>query len=411
MPPKEADRSSEKPGGPPAHDNPSSSPFKPKDANPSQSLPSVCRGDSSGSTPARASLTKNRFIGELGIRISPLSSGATKGKEKRASKRLEEERKEIERRFRKIEEAELTKEATGLPRESRRLTKKQPIGRSSRSSSVSSDKSRSSITHLATLFSRSKNGARSRSSSTSRDDGRASIEWQSTEQTKSNSDSIAQPRVRRPSINVPERFGTAVSSKLALKNAVLLPLSVQQPDHTSTQFTNTRKPLESLDSVAAQNANSQDGNTFISQSPQRAQLNEKETPNDDALKLPSKEVPGTHQSLDRSSFSATLSGGNRDGGNSITPCTNTTKSPLTPKEEATRSESQSADSIFQPLSTPRLRNNDQARLDFTTLNGSSSSVKSKTPLNLGQSGSSKPPSRGEFIKTPITRGVHRWLSL
>ncbi|RJE20869.1 hypothetical protein PHISCL_06792 [Aspergillus sclerotialis] len=267
------------------------------------------------SSPARASSTENRVVSESGTRISPILSGAAQGKEKRASKRLEEERKEIERRFRKLEETELMKEATGSKRESRRLTKKQPIGRSSRSSSVSSDKSRSSITHLATLFSRSKNGSRSRSNSVGRDGERASIEWLSTEQTQSNNGSRTQPLPRPPSIILPERFGTAVSSKLGLKNNILLPVSMKQPDHASTEFANVRRPLGYLNPAEAQNTNSQDGNTPFSYSPQRTHLNGQEKPSDDALKSPSKEISGAQQNLDRSAFSANLSAGKRDGGN------------------------------------------------------------------------------------------------
>lgn len=387
---------------PPVRDNSSSGPypynFNPKYTTPSQSsLRYACREDSS--IPARASSTENRGASESGFPISPILSGAGQGKEKRASKRLEEKRKVTERRFRKLEEAELTNESTGSKRESRRLTKKQPIGRSSRSSSVSSDKSRSSITHLATLFSGSKNGSRSRSNSVGRDGERASIEWLSTEQVQSNNGSRTQPHLRLPSINLPERFGTAVSSKLGLRNNILLPVSMKQPDHISTDFANVRRPLGCLDPAEAQNTSSQDTNTSFSQSPQWAHLNEQEIPSDDALKLLSKGISGAQQNLDRSAFSANLSAGKRDGGDSFASCANTTNPPLLPKGEAPQCENQSPDNVWQlqALSTSRLRNNDQTCQASTTPPSIPSSVRPTTLLNPVQGGPSKPSSPGEFI--------------
>ncbi|KAL3445923.1 hypothetical protein BJX65DRAFT_135405 [Aspergillus insuetus] len=138
-------------------------------------------------------------------------------KDRRATKRLEAERLELEKRLFKLEEAERTGDVSALRRESRRLTKKQPLGSSSRSSSVSADESRSRpSSRLSSFFSGSRRRSRSRSSSLDVADNRFG-----SEDAPSSDNPNALPKL---SSTLPERLSTAISKELAArKNALLTP--------------------------------------------------------------------------------------------------------------------------------------------------------------------------------------------
>ncbi|PYI16776.1 hypothetical protein BO99DRAFT_215087 [Aspergillus violaceofuscus CBS 115571] len=91
-------------------------------------------------------------------------SGAPRNKETRATKRLEADRAELEKQLLRLEQAGESRTSRLLKRETRRLSKKQPLDRWSRASSASADDSRSSA-RLSSMFSISRRSSRSRPSS------------------------------------------------------------------------------------------------------------------------------------------------------------------------------------------------------------------------------------------------------
>ncbi|KAL4994432.1 hypothetical protein BDV10DRAFT_176902 [Aspergillus recurvatus] len=154
-------------------------------------------------------------------------------KDRRATKRLEAERLELEKRLLKLEEAERTGDTSVLRRESRRLSKKQPLESSSRSSSVSGDESRSRPpSRLSSIFSSSRRRSRSRCSS---------IEWidnQSNGHDEPNTLPVLSP-------TLPERLSTAISKELATrKNALLVsPEESSQSLDTATESTSSQPTI------------------------------------------------------------------------------------------------------------------------------------------------------------------------
>ncbi|KAL2808524.1 hypothetical protein BJX63DRAFT_439356 [Aspergillus granulosus] len=141
-------------------------------------------------------------------------------KDRRATKRLEAERLELEKRLFKLEEAERTGDVSALRRESRRLTKKQPLGSSSRSSSASADETRSRpSSRLSSFFSSSRRRSRSRSSSIdAADNAHFGVEDPSDDNPNS---------LPKLSSALPERLSTAISKELAARENALLALSEQ----------------------------------------------------------------------------------------------------------------------------------------------------------------------------------------
>ncbi|KAL4801894.1 hypothetical protein BDV18DRAFT_147752 [Aspergillus unguis] len=141
-----------------------------------------------------------------------VSHGLVQKKDRRATKRLEAERLELEKRMLKLEEAERANDSSPLRRESRRLTKKQPLDSVSRSSSASGDESRSRPpSRLSSIFSRRR--SRSRTSST---DGFDDSSHEVTPSTNPN------PLLTLSS-TLPEQLSTAISKELAArKNALLV---------------------------------------------------------------------------------------------------------------------------------------------------------------------------------------------
>ncbi|KAL2798515.1 hypothetical protein BJX66DRAFT_333888 [Aspergillus keveii] len=171
------------------------------------------------------------------------ASHVVQKKDRRATKRLEAERLELEKRLFKLEEAERTGDVSALRRESRRLTKKQPLGSSSRSSSVSADESRSRpSSRLSSFFSGSRRRSRSRSSSLDAADNRFG-----SEDAPSSDNPNALPKL--PS-TLPERLSTAISKELAArKNALLTPPEQSTPSLQSelaTSESNHGMPKQSI---------------------------------------------------------------------------------------------------------------------------------------------------------------------
>jgi hypothetical protein len=134
----------------------------------------------------------------------------TARKERRATKRLEAERKELEKRLIQLEESQAKLEHGIYDRKSRRLTKKQPLDSGKRSSSANSDRPRSSRS-LTAFFSGSRRSSRSRASSANGDDRRQSSDNEN-------------PGGGPPNLplSLTERFGTAVSRELASRHGTSL---------------------------------------------------------------------------------------------------------------------------------------------------------------------------------------------
>lgn len=227
-------------------------------------------------------------------RYTPLN-GTTQKKEKRVTRRLEAERIELEKRLLKLEQTQLAGNHHTLKRESRRLTKKQPLGSSSRGSSVSADESRPSSRRLSALFSISRRT--SRSSSVNGRNGEESTD-SAPVPTKIPADDLSTPRVARPSLStsLPERFSAVISKGLIVGSNALL------QDQTP--------PAQSPSSPAT---------ATVTNDPERLEANEecslqKSEPNldhakqqiDDYGKSSKPHSLHTSPDLDRISFAATL---------------------------------------------------------------------------------------------------------
>ncbi|KAJ5496339.1 hypothetical protein N7463_008326 [Penicillium fimorum] len=135
--------------------------------------------------------------------------GKTKKKEKRVTRRLEAERKELEKRLLALEDAQSKADPGIYERSSRRLTKKQPVGSSSRSSSANAERPRSS-SGFSSIFRRS----RRNSNSSDVDFPSAGI---SQLRTDTNPPSLP--------LTLPERFGTAITRELQSTHGTALNLS------------------------------------------------------------------------------------------------------------------------------------------------------------------------------------------
>ncbi|KAF7122151.1 hypothetical protein CNMCM5793_000107 [Aspergillus hiratsukae] len=151
------------------------------------------------------------------------TNSVSQKKEKRVTRRLEAERIELEKRLLKLEQTQLAGNHRTLKRESRRLIKKQPLGSSSRGSSVSADESRPSSRRLSALFSISRRTSISRSSSVNGRNGEESTD-SAPVPTKIPADDLSTPRVARPSLStsLPERFSAVISKGLIVGSNALL---------------------------------------------------------------------------------------------------------------------------------------------------------------------------------------------
>ncbi|KAJ5339047.1 hypothetical protein N7452_005775 [Penicillium brevicompactum] len=174
----------------------------PSTGTPGSSL-SVPPGEDETPTQTTHSLAK-----EVGIGKSPALEKPNK-KEKRVTRRLEAERRELEKRLLALEDAQSKVDLGVHDRTSRRLTKKQPVSNSSRSSSANSERPKSSG-GLSAIF------RRSRRSSASSD-----LENQYAEFSRLQTDT------KPPSLplTLPERFGTAITRELQSKHGTALNLS------------------------------------------------------------------------------------------------------------------------------------------------------------------------------------------
>ncbi|KAL4945975.1 hypothetical protein BDV06DRAFT_235865 [Aspergillus oleicola] len=160
-------------------------------------------------------------------------------KDRRATKRLEAERLELEKRLFKLEEAERTGDVSMLRRESRRLTKKQPFGTSSRSSSVSGDdepRSRAP-SRITSILSSARRRSKSRSKSM---DGSGNNQLDAYGEA-SHENPNALPAL---SSTLPERLSTAISKELAArKNALLVSPQQSSQSLKISQLKETSAPV------------------------------------------------------------------------------------------------------------------------------------------------------------------------
>lgn len=152
-----------------------------------------------------------------------------KNKEKRVTRRLEAERKELENRLKQLE----AQSSGSNERASRRLIKKRPPSNSSRDSSMSAGESLSSRASFASFFSASRRSSRSQSSSTNRSHAPSwpeSIDLPNHYSQGHNGSSTA------PSLdsNLPERSSQTTSREPANQNTAVLagPKSMTQPQRS-----------------------------------------------------------------------------------------------------------------------------------------------------------------------------------
>jgi hypothetical protein len=175
----------------------------PSNGTPGSSL-SVAPGSVEADTPTQMT----PLATQAEIRKSSMWQKTPK-EEKRVTKRLEAERRELEKRLLALEDTQSKVDLGACEGTSRRLTKKQPVGSSSRSSSANTERPRSS-SGLSSIF------RRSRRSSASSD-----FDFPTAESGKLRTDT------KPPSLplNLPEKFGTAITRELQSKHGTALNLS------------------------------------------------------------------------------------------------------------------------------------------------------------------------------------------
>lgn len=242
--------------------------------------------------------------------FSPATSinKATDRNERRATRRLEAERLELEKRFLNLEKSEQRHGISQQQKESRRLTKKQPIRSSSRASSVSEDESRPSR-RFSSLFSSSRRSSRSRSNSLSRSDADYP-----TDAERSQSGLHSGPHTARSHIAVkmPNRFGAVISKELSINNA----LAPYQPEPAPTRELMPANPTSTeskANDSTGPDPRSIENNLSHGQSPVQDHLvSIDKNAHRVASKAPSLPVP---TDLDRLSFAATLNLKSRESGN------------------------------------------------------------------------------------------------
>ncbi|KAI9372009.1 hypothetical protein BJX61DRAFT_534286 [Aspergillus egyptiacus] len=290
-----------------------------------------------GQQTANASPLVNGALSNHDTDVTPTGSHSViQQKDRRATKRLEAERLELEKRLLKLEEAERTGDVSVLRRESRRLTKKQPIRSSSRSSSVSSDESRSRPpSRLSYLFSSSRRRSRSRSCTVDGGDN-------SFEEACSNYNPNTLPAL---SSTLPERLSTAISKELAARKNALL----GSPDETTQSSEPTGVPAVANGTANQETTQNRDG---VASSPigetstaSEGERNESESP---VVKDAQKEAD-----LDRALFTTNLASKKR----SIAPSTTAIKTvPLnkqTERNALTGVEHAENNSNLRPSTVPR----------------------------------------------------------
>ncbi|KAJ5731017.1 uncharacterized protein N7483_005525 [Penicillium malachiteum] len=157
---------------------------------------------------------------------SPTWGKENSRKERRATKRLEAERKELEKRLLHLEECQSRVDNGIFDRASRRLSKKHTQGSSSRSSSTGSSRLRSSS--ITAFFTGSRRA--SRANSINEDDA--------------STQPAGPPGPPSVPLALSERFGANVSRELADRHGTtLMPTSLTQPPSSQSQLSHTPHQL------------------------------------------------------------------------------------------------------------------------------------------------------------------------
>lgn len=229
-------------------------------------LPSTCTPGSSPSvrpvhsedeqlTPrhmAKPNAKKTKDKGEI---CSSPTWKETDRKERRATKRLEAERKELEKRLKHLEESQARLEHGIYDRQARRLTKKQPLDSAKRSSSANSERPRSSRS-LSAFFSGSRRSSRTRASSANASDRRRSSDHEDPE-------GGGPPTLP---LSLPERFGTAVSRELASRHGTSLMSNSQLQrslHHTAAKSDDLRENWKMAEAWQRQNSEHETGDSLV----------------------------------------------------------------------------------------------------------------------------------------------------
>ncbi|RAH49505.1 uncharacterized protein BO95DRAFT_479438 [Aspergillus brunneoviolaceus CBS 621.78] len=221
---------------------------------------------------------------------------APRNKETRATKRLEADRAELEKQLLRLEQAGESRTSRLLKRETRRLSKKQPLDRRSRASSASADDLRSS-TRLSSMFSISRRSSRSRPSSAHEADQRLCQQSSSTAKSRQNANLHPEDRTV---LKAPERFSIALSKEFTAANA-LLSYHKDGPPGKPTQSTADSHVNETSKSRLSHECLVQE----TSQGPV-AYRNESYTSSSAKPELRAPKVSQKARDLDRTSFSAVL---------------------------------------------------------------------------------------------------------
>ncbi|PLN77700.1 hypothetical protein BDW42DRAFT_176345 [Aspergillus taichungensis] len=211
------------------------------------SIPSIFqktieRKDTSSNSNEPASLTSNAYI--------PQNDNSTviQKNERRATKRLEAERLELEKRLTRIEDAQLARGRSLTKGETRRLTKKQPIRSSSRASSVSTDDNRVSR-RISSVFSSSRHTSRSRSSSVNHKDRGSAGHAPETPRLPSEEEK-GHPKHSTANFSLPlylpERLGETITRTFVTQDSASLPnreklTELQKVHHPDTMISSHQK--------------------------------------------------------------------------------------------------------------------------------------------------------------------------
>ncbi|KAJ5806928.1 hypothetical protein N7474_010520 [Penicillium riverlandense] len=194
------------------------------------------------------------------IRVSPSWDKNTSRKEKRATRRLEAERQELEKRLLHLDEAQARLDSGVYDRNSRRLTKKQP---SSRSSSVSAAQTRSSSGPFSSLFSNFRRSSRSRSNSVN--GGDRSLARHLSADVSSEMPS-GPPYL---ALTLPERFGAAITRELESRQSSFMmnqaPSShCQRTLHTITKVDDLRENWKAAQAWQSRNVSVHEASREVS---------------------------------------------------------------------------------------------------------------------------------------------------
>ncbi|KAJ5201572.1 uncharacterized protein N7498_006235 [Penicillium cinerascens] len=271
-------------------------------------------------------------------------------RERRATKRLEAERKELGQRLLRLEEAQSKLDQGVFDRNSRRLTKKQPLDSASRSSSADREGRRSSSV-FSGIFSRSRRSSRSRANS------------KDSESRRQSSDSP--PTLP---LTLPERFGAAVSRELAIKHGTNLVPSHQMERtvhalhalHSSPKSDDLRENWKMAEAWQRSNGTHDSGPPRIAAyKPGISGMGQLISENVSRKDQPQPHVHATELSadLDRETFTATLRHDRRPVGNKAISNSQGTimTRPKMPSRDRAQSEANlhAPDAIFTRVTTAR----------------------------------------------------------